>query len=160
MTDEVRPAAAWTEVAAVSGEEAVFSGLVDVIAPSYEGLPAASTIGVHRHLVSCLEAAQPGLSQMVVLLLNMYARIERRDATFVSLSPQERDHVLRNLAEEDDEQIRDAVDAVLVFTYSGYFSEWSGFDPATGAVIRPAVWNRMGYRGPSLGHPVGVHSGD
>jgi hypothetical protein len=46
------------------------------------------------------------------------------------------------------------VDALLVFTYGGMHSEWTGYDRARGALRAPAVWADMGYGGPARGHPV------
>ena len=49
---------------------------------------------------------------------------------------------------EESQDLREAVDAVFVFTLGALYSEASA--PPGG---RPMSWDRVGFAGPSLGHP-------
>jgi hypothetical protein len=86
---------------------------------------------------------------MVSVLLDAYATDVRAGAAFAELSPAERGEVFRLMASEESQDIREAIDAVFVFTLGGVYSE----APAAGSGERTAAWDRVGFAGPSLGHP-------
>ena len=135
-----------------SQEETALRAVVDVIIPAADGRPQASALGVHRRVASCLEMAQPGATSLLVLLLDMYARVQRPDAIFTELTPGQQDSVLRELAADESDDLRDLVDVVHVYTLNGYFSDWQDCSPETGGFTAPPVWQAMGYHGPSLEH--------
>jgi hypothetical protein len=135
-----------------SDAEAALRALVDIVVPRHDGLESASERGVHEHVASCLEALQPGSVKMLLLLLNIHARNVDPATRFADLDPEARATVFADLAEDDAEEIRDAVDGVLVFTLGGYFSDWSGYDRASRRLDPPPVWRRLGYEGPSQEH--------
>lgn len=135
-----------------SQEETALRAVVDVIVPDTDGHPSASALGVHLRLASCLEMAQPGATSLLVLLLDMYARVQRPDATFAELTPMQQDSVLRELSADESDELRDLVDVVHVYTLNGYFSDWPGCRPETGDFTAPPIWQAMGYHGPSLEH--------
>ena len=133
-------------------QEAALRALVDVVLPRHAGLEAASERGVHEHVAACLEAMQPGSVRMLILLLDIHARNVDSAARFADLGPEGRARVFSDLAVDDADEIRDAVDGVLLFTLGGYFSDWSGYDRASRRLDAPPVWRRVGYRGPSEHH--------
>ena len=57
------------------------------------------------------------------------------------------------MSEEESQDIADALGGLLVFAYGGMYSEWTGYDRESGTLERPAAWDRMGFLGPSRGHP-------
>ena len=126
---------------------------LDTLAPSIEEMPGALALGADGHLVELLEMGLPGISDMFAGLLDAYAGEVRARARFVDLDGAERDRVLRAMSTDDSQDIRDAVDALIVFGFGGTFSEWSGYDEATGALQAPATWAAVGFNGPVPGHP-------
>jgi len=121
---------------------------IEAIAPPVDGQPGGVELGVEHHVVEQIEMYLPGFTEMLATLLDAYAMDVRAGASFAELSPAERGEVFRLMASEESQDIREAVDAVFVFTLGGVYSESS----AT-AGERPAAWDRVGYGGPSLGHP-------
>ena len=104
-------------------------------------------------MIEVLEAAVEGFPELVAMLLDAYAADVRGGTSFADLSPPERDAVLRAMSNEEAQDVRDVVDALLVFSFGGMYSEWSGYDRSTGTLVPPETWRRCGYPGPSLGHP-------
>jgi hypothetical protein len=135
-----------------AAEERTLRALVDTVLPQTGGLPPASAVGADRRVRDCLDLLQPGATRLLFLLVDMYTRGEVGFGAFPELPQDKRDRVLHALADEDDDDLRDAVDAVLVFALNGYLTEWNRYDPQTAELHRPHVWDRMGYHGPSLGH--------
>ena len=82
-----------------------------------------------------------------------YATDVRPGATIQDLSLDERREVARLMSREESEDVQDMVDALLLFTFGGMYSEWTGYDRATKTLTRPAVWDDMGFHGPVDGHP-------
>ena len=121
---------------------------IEAIAPPVDGQPGGVELGVEHHVVEQIEMYLPGFTEMLATLLDAYAMDVRAGASFAELSPAERGEAFRLMASEESQDIREAVDAVFVFTLGGVYSESS----AT-AGERPAAWDRVGYGGPSLGHP-------
>ena len=80
---------------------------------------------------------------------------DRLLAVVLQLPPSldERREVFRAMSKEEAPDMRDIIDGLLVFTYGGMYSEWTGYDRGTGRLERPAAWDHVGYGGPSDGHP-------
>lgn len=126
---------------------------VDTIVPATEHLPGALAMGVDRHVVDLIEQSFPGFVDLIAALLNAYSMEVKADASFAQLSPDERTAVLRAMSSDDSQDIRDAVDALIVFTNGGSYSEWSGYERATGTLSAPPTWAHAGFHGPVHGHP-------
>jgi hypothetical protein len=127
---------------------AVMRALADIVAPAVDGCPAASEMGAHLRAAQSLEMLQRGSITLLTRLLNMYARAERRDASFLDLDSAERERALRALAEEDLDEMRDLVQSVHAFILGAYLAGFSAADPWQ----RPKVWEAMGFHGPARGH--------
>jgi hypothetical protein len=123
---------------------------VEAISPRTEDVPGAVDIGVHEHVVQQVEGYVPGFSDMTAALLDAYAAGVKPGARFAELSLEERAAVFREMSAEDAQDIRDALDALFVFTVGGVYSEWSARRSGYG---RPESWARVGFHGPSDGHP-------
>lgn len=128
---------------------ATLRAALEAVAPPVDGQPGAVELGVEHHVVKQIEMYLPGFTEMLAALLDAYAMDVRPGAAFAELSPAERGEVFRLMADEDSQDIREAVDAVFVFTLGGVYSE-SRAAPGE----RAASWDRVGYGGPSYGHPV------
>jgi hypothetical protein len=121
---------------------------IEAVAPPVGGRPDAAPEGVERHAVHQLELYLPGFTDMLAALLDAYAMDVRTGAAFAELSPEERGEVFRLMADEEAQDIREAVDALFVFTLGGVYSE-----AAAPPGDRPPAWDRLGFAGPSFGHP-------
>jgi len=140
--------------APVMPEESALATLraaIEAISPPVDGQPGAVELGVEEHVVHQIEMYLPGFTDMLATLLDAYAMDVRPGASFAELSPAERGEVFRAMASEDSQDIREAVDAIFVFTLGGVYSESRA--PGVRDGVRPAAWDRVGYGGPSLGHP-------
>jgi hypothetical protein len=126
----------------------IVRALADVIAPALDDCPAASEVGAHLRAAHSLEMLQRGSTTLLTRMLNMYSRAERRGARFLELDQAARGRVLRALAEEDLDEMRDLVESVHAFILEGYLAGWS----ATASTQRPRVWDTMGFHGPARGH--------
>ena len=126
---------------------------VDTVVPPTGDLPGALAMGVDRHVVELIEKTFPGFVDLIAALLNAYAMDVKPGASFVELTDDERSAVLRAMSNDDSQDIRDAVDAIIVFSNGGSYSEWSGYDRTTGDVNPPPTWSHVGFHGPSIGHP-------
>jgi hypothetical protein len=126
---------------------------VDAVAPSTDGRPGAVDLNAHQHVADMIELALPGSVDMLAVLLDAYATEVRAGATFASLSLDERGAVFRRMSTDDSQDIRDVVDALIVFSFGGTYSEWSGYDRATKTLKAPPTWSAAGFPGPSHGHP-------
>ena len=127
---------------------ATLRAAIDAVAPPVDGQPGAVDLGVEHHVAKQLEMYLPGFTEMLAALLDAYAMDVRAGAAFAELTPEERGEVFRLMASEDSQDIREAIDAVFVFTLGGVYSE-SRAAPGE----RGAAWDRVGYAGPSFGHP-------
>ena len=116
-------------------------------------VPGASGLDVHEHVAHSVELATPGFLDLIAILLDAFATDVRAGATFVELSLAERGEVLRLMSNGETQDLRDAVDALLVFTYGGVYSEWTGYDRSTNTLAPPAAWAALGYHGPVDGVP-------
>ncbi|HVL90767.1 MAG TPA: gluconate 2-dehydrogenase subunit 3 family protein [Actinomycetota bacterium] len=125
---------------------------VDAILPGDGTLPSGGSLGIERHVVDLADGYLTGFADMIAALLNAYAT-ERGATAFADLDATGRIEVLRAMASEDVQDLRDAADAVFVFAYGGMYSEWAGYDRAAGTLQPPQAWQRTGYHGPSDGHP-------
>jgi hypothetical protein len=121
---------------------------VDVIAPGVDGCPSASARQVHLRVAQSLEMLQRGSIALLGRLLDMYSRVERDHARFLDLDTVERERVLRTLASEELEEIRDLLEGLHTFTLNGCLAGWSPRDEREPS----AVWSAMGFHGPALGH--------
>lgn len=160
-TGDVRPATpdeATLERSYGLGTEsvAVMRALADIVAPAVDGCPAASEVGAHLRAAQSLEMLQRGSITLLTRLLNMYARAERRDASFVDLDSAERERAFRALAEDDLDEMRDLVQSAHAFILGGYLA---GFSP-TVPWEPPKVWEAMGYHGPARGHLTSARGDD
>jgi len=137
--DEHRPGAAAIRAA------------VEAIGPPVDGRPGALDVGADRHVIQVIDQALPGFVDMIGLLLDAFAHDVRAGAAMVDLTLEERGQVLRLLAREENQDAKDVIDALFVFTYGAMYSEWSGYDRATGELRSPATWAGAGYHGPVEG---------
>ena len=126
---------------------------VEAIVPALAGRPGGAELGVEQHVSQALEKTVPGFADLIAILLDAFAGDVRPGATFVQLTLEERGEVLRLMTNGETQDLRDAVDAVLVFTYGGMYSEWTGYRRATRELRPPDVWQRVGYHGPVAGVP-------
>jgi hypothetical protein len=124
---------------------------IEAISPPLDGQPGAVEMGVEHHVVGQIEMYLPGFTDMLAALLDAYAMDVRAGAAFAELTPAERGEVFRLMANEDSQDIREAVDAIFVFTLGGVYSESTAPGAASGE--RPASWDRLRFPGPSFGHP-------
>jgi hypothetical protein len=139
-----------TEPSAVAAIRAA----VEAIVPPTDGSPGGADLGVHRHVVEQLDRVTPGLPDLIGALLDAYAADVRRDASFAQLDLEERGRVIRAMGEEEAQDVQEALGAIFVFALGGSYSEWSGYDRASGRLDPPPAWADMGYPGPALAHPV------
>ncbi|MFY9587970.1 MAG: gluconate 2-dehydrogenase subunit 3 family protein [Actinomycetota bacterium] len=126
---------------------------VETVVPPTDGMPGALDLRADEHIATLLEQNLPGSIDMLAALLNAYANDVRAGASFVDLSSDERGKVFRAMSTDESQDIRDVVDALLVFSYGGTYSEWSGYDRATGNLKAPPTWAAAGFHGPVHGHP-------
>jgi hypothetical protein len=127
--------------------------VVETIAPRTEFGPGAAEMDVHRHVAESIDTALPGFVAMLVMLLDAYAADVRAGASFAELSLEERGRVLRTMAGEQTQDMKEIVGALFLFTYGGMFSEWSGYDRATRSLTAPWTWEAVRFRGPVDGNP-------
>lgn len=126
---------------------------VDTVVPTTDEMPGGLDVRADEHIATLLEQNLPGSLDMLHALLNAYAMDVREGASFTELSRDERSKVFRAMSTDDSQDIRDVVDALLVFSYGGTYSEWSGYDRATGDLKAPPAWAAAGFHGPVHGHP-------
>ena len=124
---------------------AAIRAAVETIAPAREGRPGGVELGADRHVVDLIDLALPGFVDMIGMLLDAYATDVRAGASFVELSPDERGEVLRLMASGEIQDVRDAVDALFVFTYGGDVLGVERLRPGDGHA------RAAGRRGPTLG---------
>ena len=127
---------------------ATIRAAIEAIAPPVDGRPDAPLEGVERHVVHQVEMYLPGFTDMLAALLDAFAMDVRAGAAFAELALEERGEVFRLMADEDAQDIREAVDALFVFTLGGVYSEATA-PPGQ----RSPAWDRLGFAGPSFGHP-------
>ena len=128
--------------------------VVETIAPRTEAGPGAAEMDVHRHVAESIDSALPGFVPMLLMLLDAYAADVRAGEAFADLSPEERGAVLRTMAGEQTQDMKEVVGALFLFTYGGMFSEWSGYDRATRSLTPPWTWEALRFRGPVDGNPI------
>lgn len=126
---------------------------VDTVVPATDEMPGALGVRADEHIATLLEQNLPGSLDMLAALLNAYAMDVRQGAAFTELSPDERSKVFRAMSTDESQDIRDVVDALIVFSFGGTYSEWSGYDRATGELTAPPAWAAAGFHGPVAGHP-------
>lgn len=126
---------------------------VDAIIPSVDERAGAAELDVSRHVAEAIELFLPGFVDLLVTLLDAYAADVRPGTVFTGLNHDERGQVLRAMAKEESPDMQDIVDGLMAFTYGGFYSEWTGYDRQSRALVPPAAWAGMGYQGPSSGHP-------
>src|SRR5204862_5585418 len=110
---------------------------VEAVSPRTGDAPGAVDIGAHEHVVQQIEGYVPGFSDMTATLLDAYAAGVKPGARFAELSLQERAAVFREMSTEEAQDIRDALDALFVFTLGGMYSEWSA---RRSGYPRPESW--------------------
>lgn len=130
----------------------VIRAAVEAILPGDGDLPSAADLDVQRHVAELADGYLQGFADMIASLLNAYAA-ERGAESFAGMDIDGRIAVLRAMASEEIADLRDAADALFVFTYGGMYSEWTGFDREARHLTAPAAWARVGYHGPVPGHP-------
>lgn len=114
-------------------------------------MPGGVELGVERHVVELVERALPGFVDLVAALLNAYAA--ELGGAFASLDAAGRSEALRRMSADEAQDIRDAADALVLFTFGGIYSEWTGLDRAARRLRAPESWGAVGYHGPVHGHP-------
>lgn len=128
---------------------------VEVILPPSEDHPGDASVDAGRRVVDLIDRAVAGYADLVAALLDAYARdVPPHEAPFASLDPDDRSRVLRAMASDESQDVAEVVSILLLFTFGAGYSEWPGFDRRTGSLQRPSAWDRVGYLGPSLGHPA------
>ena len=127
--------------------EATIRAVVDTILPSEEGRTGGVDVGADEHAVGQLELFLPGFPDMAAALLNAYAMGVRPGAAFTELTAEERIQVFRDMSADESQDIREALDAIVLFAVGGTYSE------AGGKGERPRTWDDVGYPGPSDGYP-------
>ena len=132
---------------------ATIKAAVEVIVPPSDGRAGAADLGVERHVVEAIEQFLPGFVDLLATLLDAFAADVRPGVAFRELNAGERTEVLRAMSREESPDMQDIVDGLMVFTYGGFYSEWTGYDKGSKTLRPPDAWSRMGYRGPSLGVP-------
>ncbi len=126
---------------------------VETVVPPTDAMPGGLDVRADEHIATLLEQNLPGSVDMLAALLNAYAMDVRAGASFAELVPEERGAVFRAMSTDESQDIRDVVDAIIVFSYGGTYSEWSGYDRATGSLKAPPSWAAAGFHGPVHGHP-------
>jgi gluconate 2-dehydrogenase subunit 3-like protein len=126
---------------------------VDAVAPKTDEMPGAVELGSHQHVADMLEIGLPGITVMIAALLDAYAADVQPGTPFKDLSMDDRGKVIRAMSTDESQDIRDAIDAIIVFGCGGMFSEWSGYDRAARALKPPVTWAAVGFHGPVHGHP-------
>jgi hypothetical protein len=132
---------------------ATLRAAVETVAPATEGMPGATDLNSHEHVADMMEIGLPGITVMIAALLDAYAADVKPGTPFKDLSSEERDRVVRAMSVDESQDIRDAIDAIIVFGCGGMFSEWSGYDRASRALKAPVTWAAVGFHGPVHGHP-------
>lgn len=132
---------------------------VDAILPGDGVLPAASELGVHEHVVALGEQYLTGFADVIAALLDAYAA-DAGGASFAALDADGRRRALRAMAADESADVRDAADALFTFAYGGMYSEWTGLDRPRRRLRPPAAWERVGFHGPSRGHPAHAEPSD
>jgi hypothetical protein len=131
---------------------ATIRAAVDAIIPAADGRPGAAELGVATHVVESIELYLPGFADLLSTLLDAYAADVRPGAAFVELTHAEAHQVLEAMSREESPDMQDIVDGLLVFTYGGFYSEWTGYDRTSRTLTPPQAWAGMGFHGPSRGH--------
>ena len=126
---------------------------VETVAPSTEAMPGATDLDSHQHVADMMEIGLPVITVMIAALLDAYAADVKPGTPFKDLSIEDRNRVVRAMSVDESQDIRDAIDAIIVFGCGGMFSEWSGYDRATRALKAPVTWAALGFHGPVHGHP-------
>jgi len=126
---------------------------VEAIVPAMPDRPGGAELGVQDHVVRSIELAFPGFVDLIAILLDGFATDVRAGATFAQLSPEERGEVFRLMTNGETQDLRDAVDVILLFTYGGMYSEWTGYRRPRGELDPPEAWGHVGYHGPVDGVP-------
>jgi hypothetical protein len=112
----------------------------------------APEIEAERFLAHYLETLIPGLTEGVVTLLDGLAAERVPDAAFADLSMDERESVLRRLAQHEVADLRDLGDLLIVLSMAAVYGEWSGLD-SDGELTRvPLGWELTGWPGPTEGY--------
>jgi hypothetical protein len=127
--------------------------VVDALLPPTDGRPGGVELGIEQHVVEQLEGAMQGSVDFLAALLNAYASSIRQGATVAELTREERNAVVREMAADPSPDIHEAIDSIITFTLGGMYSEWTGYDPATGGLKSPPVWKDLGFPGPKRGVP-------
>lgn len=129
---------------------AALRAAVDTILPRTEAMPGGADLGAERHVIEQMELYLPGFTDLIASLLNAYAG----GNPFLELDRAGREAVIREMATDDSQDVRELIDAVFVFGLGGMFSEWSGLDRESGELAPPATWTATGFLGPNEGHPT------
>ena len=133
--------------------EETIRAAVEVILPPFEGRPGGVELRIHEHVVHAIEMALPGFVDLIAALLDATATELSPGSSFADLDPAGRIEAIRSLSSEETQDAREAADILLIFGFGGMYSEWSGYARETGSLERPAVWDEIGFHGPSPGHP-------
>jgi hypothetical protein len=120
--------------------------------PPHDDTLGAAEIEAERFIAHYLESLIPGLADGVATILDGLAAEVRVDASFTSLSIDERTVVLQRLCKHDLPDLRDLGDLLLALSLASVYGEWSGLD-ADGELSRtPLGWELTGWPGPPEGY--------
>lgn len=117
--------------------------LANFAAASDTILPRSSVAGIHKMVAALFDGAVPGYSVLVSGLLDAFAAEIRPGSSFAALTDEERISVFKKMAAEESVDIKDVVDGLFLFTLGQNYSE--------AHPDHHAVWERIGYHGPSIG---------
>ncbi|MCA1833190.1 MAG: hypothetical protein ABR548_01330 [Actinomycetota bacterium] len=126
---------------------------VEIAFPGGDGVAAGLDVRADIHIRDALEGFLPGSLDLLAALLDAQAAGAGATDGFAALPPVERAAVFRSMLSEEIADVRELAEAVLLFGAGAVFSEWSGYDRATRTLRPPPVWERIGFGGPSIGHP-------
>jgi hypothetical protein len=126
---------------------------VEVAFPGGDGIPTGLDAGADRHIADALESVLPGAVDLLAALLDASAAEQGGVDGFAAMPADGRAQVLRAMLREPVADVRELAESILMFGAGAIFSEWSGYDRPTRALTPPSVWTRIGFGGPSLGHP-------
>ncbi|MGH2829147.1 MAG: gluconate 2-dehydrogenase subunit 3 family protein [Actinomycetota bacterium] len=124
---------------------------VEAILPGDGVLASAAEMDVQRHVAELAGQYLPGFPDVIAALLDAYGA--DRGGPFASLGPDDRREVLRVMASDEAQDVRDAADSLFAFALGGMYSEWTGYDRDAKTLRPPAAWERVGFPGPTTGRP-------
>jgi choline dehydrogenase-like flavoprotein len=151
----------------VPARERALAAIVDAFAPGGDGLPAASSLGVHRRLLAEIEAlGRPSFSRELDMLLRLVeSRVANlavvgRPVRFSALDQQSREAYLRRLGGSPVPLLRTAFQDLkrltLLLTYGLEDSPWRAMTGYVPPPADPPSISQLHVRTPAPGEEVDV----